>query len=408
MRAATVLAATSLVALSGTAFAQNENRLTGQIGGSVFNDLNGDGVKQDGEAGINGVDVVVTGQDGKAATYRTDDHGTWNVKHVPSGVYEVGYVDPKLGNTTPTSVKVDVTDGSENVVSFGLRGASICGVAWKDANEDGKRQESEGTVAGRLMYLVGPLVPVVETKVDGAYCFSGLAPGEYRLSSSFRGTDQMALIKQSSDSKFDWVSGLSQSIKLGKGEQVKGIDSGYMTLHDDKKAVQLLIKRDGQATPQSDFRVGDVIEIYGSGTADGNAPQSVSGVLTLPEGLRVQAVLTENAHVLGQDVHMGNGAKFEVGVVEVLGVRVVVDAEFVAGEIKWAMVPDSDPSDNVLTRKITALSAQPHGPAPKPVAAKTATLANTGVDPVAAGAIGLGALALGGLALFGARRRQKA
>lgn len=97
-----------------------------------------------------------------------------------------------------------------------------------------------------------------------------------------------------------------------------------------------------------------------------------------------------------------------------------MEKEFAAGEIKWqvnSLFPDVDPSNDVLTRKISAVAAPfpprpaPQGAAPKPVATeatKTAALANTGVELVAASAIGLGALVLGGLALFAGRRRQRA
>lgn len=415
IRAAAVTVVTSLVAvplaLAGTAFAQEQ---TGYLGGMVFNDLNGDGVKQDNEPGIKDVNVSVKGPDGQTHPSSTDNYGVFTVKRTPYGEYDISYDDPKLGNTTPSSAKVKVGPGDTPGVYFGVRGGSICGVAWNDANEDGKRQAGEGPVAGRLIYISGTTGPGVETKADGVYCFDGLAAGEYRLFSSRRQNDPLVLVKGGGDSKFDWVSAESQPVVVGKGEQVKGIDAGYMTLRSDLKAVQLLINRDGQVTSENNFRVGDVIEIYGSLMANGNAPQVPSGTLTLPEGLRAQATLGglgATAVINGQRVFTGSSAKSELGLVEFLGVRVVVEKEFSGGEIKWELSHDSDLSNNLLTRKINALPAQPHGGAPNPAAPaieKTAGLANTGVDPVAAGAIGLGALALGGLALFGARRRRKA
>ncbi len=424
IRAAAVTVVTSLVAvplaLSGTAFAQDEPM--GYIGGTVFNDHNGDGVKQDNEPGIKDVAVTVKGPDGQSHPSRTDSYGTWTVKRTPHGQYEIGYVDAKLGGTTPSSVKAVVGGGDTPAVNFGVRGGSICGVAWKDANSDGKRQAGEGPLAGRLISFEGADTRSAETGADGVYCFDGLAAGEYRLHSNTRQNDPLVLVMGGGDSKFDWISALSQPVQVGKGEQVKGIDAGYMTPRADLKAVQLLVNRDGQVTGENNFRVGDVIEVYGSVVANGNAPESLGGVMTLPDGLRVQATLGglgENAAVHGQQVHVAFGARKEPGVIEFLGARVVVEKEF-AGEIKWETQSyhvDSDPSNNVLTRQITATAVpaqvqpQPQGGAPvaaAPVIAKTAGLANTGVDPVAAGAIGLGALALGGLALYAARRRQSA
>ncbi|SDF57352.1 hypothetical protein SAMN05216553_102127 [Lentzea fradiae] len=422
-RAAAVGIVTSLVAvplaLPGTAFAQNEDRPSSFMGGTVFNDLNGDGVRQEGEPGIKDAAVLVKGTDGKAYPYSTDAAGNWLVKYVQSDVYEVSYVDSKLGGTTPSSVRVDVTDHSGHSISFGLRGGSICGVAWMDENSDGERQAGEGPVSGRLVYLHGT-DRQAHSGADGGYCFDGLGPGEYRLFSSRLQADRLVLTKGGGDSKFDWVSALSQPVVVGKGEQVTGIDSGYVVPRADLKAVQVLINRPGGgATDENDFRVGDVIEVYGSVTPNGDVPESIGGVLTLPEGLRIEAAvggLGDTAVIRGQEVHAVHGDKKHQGLVEFLGARVVVEKEFTGGEIKWQVqgfLPDTDPSNDVLTRTINALPAQtqpqtqPQGGAPVAAPAKTAGLANTGVDPVAAGAIGLGALALGGLALFGARRRQQ-
>ncbi|SMD08203.1 SdrD B-like domain-containing protein [Lentzea albidocapillata] len=415
IRAAAITVATSLVAvplaLAGTAVAQDE---TGYLGGIVFNDLNGDGVKQDGEPGIKDVNVSVKGENGQVHPYSTDNYGVFTVKRTPYGEYEVSYADPKLGNTTPSSTKVKVGPGDTPGIYFGVRGGSICGVAWNDANEDGKRQAGEGPVAGRLIY-VEKLDRHVETGADGVYCFDGLDAGEYRLVSSKRTHDPLVLTQPGGDSRFDWVSALSQPVKVGKGEQVKGIDAGYRTLRSDLKAVQLLIDN-GQVTDSNTFEVGETIQIIGSVVANGNAPESLGGTLTLPEGLRILAPvggLGETAVVQGQQVIVPFGPKKAPGLIEFAGARVAVEKEFKGGQIKWEVKSDyvdSDLSNNVLTRTIDVVAhKQPRGDEPvhaAPVINKTAGLADTGVDPVAAGAIGLGALALGGLAVFGARRRM--
>ncbi|HEX7306890.1 SdrD B-like domain-containing protein [Lentzea sp.] len=420
IRAAAVTVATSLVAvplaLSGTAFAQDENRPTSSIGGRVFNDLNGDGVPQENEPGIRDVDVVVTGADGKSGRYPTDASGIWTVKYVEAGAYEVSYVDPKLGGTSPTSVKVDVADDNGYSVSFGLRGGSICGVAWNDADSDGRRQAGEGPLAGRLVGLEGTNRQV-ETGADGVYCFDGLAAGEYRLVSATRQNDPLVLVRGGGDSKFDWVTGVSRPVAVAKGEQVKGIDAGYMTLRADLKAYQVLIDYNGQvASGQNDFRVGDVFDVYGSVAANGNGPERLGGTLTVPEGLRILEPvggLSVDAVVVGQQVHVAYGRLEQPGMIEFLGAKVVVEEGFKGGEVKWqtrSLYADTDPSNDVLTRRINLLPGQPKGGAPvaaSPEAVQTVALANTGADPVAAGAIGLGALVLGGLAVFGARRRQK-
>jgi len=420
IRAAAVTVATSLVAvplaLAGTAFAQEDQPATGHIGGYVFNDYNGDGVKQENEPGIRDVNVTVKGPGGTSEPSSTNNYGVWTVKRAPLGKYEVSYVDPKLGNTTPSTVQAEITATDAPTVNFGVRGGSICGVAWNDANEDGKRQAGEGGLAGRVI-RVEKLDRHVVTGADGGYCFDALEAGSYPLSFSRKSDDPLVPTGPVGDSKFDWVSAQTQPVEVGKGEHVKGIDLGLMRQRTDLKAVQVIVDN-GTATVENTFRVGDELKIYGSMMAGGNAPQSLSGTLTLPEGLRILGTvggLAPKAIVQGQEVLLPFGPVQAPGPVEFLGARVVVEKEFTGGEIRFEAKSgtlDVDLTNNVLTRKISAVAAaQPHADAPNhktPEVKKAAGLANTGVDPVAAGAIGLGALALGGLAVYGARRRQNA
>ncbi len=427
IRAAAFTVATSLVAvplaLAGTAFAQEDQPTTGHIGGYVFNDYNGDGVKQENEPGIRDVNVTVKGPGGTSEPSSTNNYGVWTVKRAPLGKYEVSYVDPKLGNTTPSTVQAEITATDAPTVNFGVRGGSICGVAWMDTNEDGKRQSGEGPLAGRQIYAE-KLDRAVKSGADGGYCFDNVPAGEYTLRAENQTGDPNVLTKPHGDSKFDWVSKASQPVKVGKGEQVKGVDAGFLKFRPDLKAVQVLIDHGG-VTNNDTFKVGDVFEVYGSVVANGNAPQGLTGTLTLPEGLRILAPvggLSPKATVNGQQVRLPFGPWQAPGLVEFLGARVVVEKAFTGGEIKWNAdgyttgveggFPDVDPANNVLTRKISAVAAAvPHNDAPNtktPEVKKTAGLANTGVDPVAAGAIGLGALALGGLAVYSARRRQNA
>lgn len=421
IRAAAITVATSLVAvplaLSGTAFAQ-EDQPTGYIGGVVFNDLNGDGVQQGNEPGIPDVDVMVKGPDGAAHPFPTSSTGIWTVKRAPRGQYEISYVDSKFGNTTPSSVKAEIGEGDTPAVNFGVRGGSICGTAWSDTNEDGKRQAGEPVLPGRRIY-VKETDELVETGADGGYCFDNLPAGNYSLAVTKKTGDPLVLTKPYGDSKFDWNTAQSSVFKIGKGEQVKGIDAGFIKLRADLKAVQIVVNNP-HATDQNTFKVGDTLDIYGSLWANGNAPESLSGTLTLPEGLRIVGPiggLAPGAVVQGQQVLLPHGLRQNPGLAEFLGAKVVVEKEFTGGEIKWEVGNDnvdSDPSNNVLIRKINAVAAQPQpqpqgDPAPKgPEIKKTAALANTGADPVAAGAVGLGALTLGGLALFAARRRRSA
>lgn len=297
---------------------------------------------------------------------------------------------------------------------------SICGVVWLDENADGKRQPGEKPLPGRMITLLGSSGFVGETGADGRYCMEGLAAGEHTLISGQMPNDTLALVKSGGGSKFDWASELSKPIKLAEGERVEGIDAGYITPSADLKAAQLSIRRNGQVTEDTNFPVGAVVEVLGSIEPDGDVPENPIGYITLPAGLRAEVAIGDGAFLYdGRVILPASIVKNEPGVPSVFGARVVVEKAFTDGVIKLetdSYFVDSDPSNDVLTRKINVLPSRPlpmsapkpAAPAVTPVVTKTAALANTGVDPVAAGAVGLGALVLGGLALFGARRRQKA
>ncbi|MEU3646534.1 SdrD B-like domain-containing protein [Lentzea sp. NPDC034063] len=120
IRAALVVVAASLVAFAGVAPAQ---AATSYLGGTVFHDLNADGVQQDDEPGIADVDVMVKDPDGQRTPFPTDAYGHWLVKRIPAGVWEVSYADPELLGTTPSLVKVTVEDNDGYTVDFGVRAA---------------------------------------------------------------------------------------------------------------------------------------------------------------------------------------------------------------------------------------------------------------------------------------------
>ncbi|MET0261892.1 MAG: isopeptide-forming domain-containing fimbrial protein, partial [Rariglobus sp.] len=133
------------------------------LGNLVYNDLDGDGVRDAGELGIAGVTVTATwlgldGVDGGTGsnadvtyTATTDSTGAWSVTGLPPGVYRVtvglttggfntltdsidnGVLDPANG------VLVTVPSGSTLTnIDFGLRGAgSVGNRVYHDVNADG-------------------------------------------------------------------------------------------------------------------------------------------------------------------------------------------------------------------------------------------------------------------------------
>ena len=85
---------------------------TGKVKGVVYEDTNGNGIQDQGEPGIGGVDVVITDSLGESQTVTTDDTGMYMaevpagpaVTDIDEGTLPPGYV--QTGGTDPTTLNV--------------------------------------------------------------------------------------------------------------------------------------------------------------------------------------------------------------------------------------------------------------------------------------------------------------
>ncbi len=134
-----------------------------QIGDTVFNDFNGNGVQDPGEPGIAGVVVILLGVDGATPIDRTvtDVNGKYSFTVVP-------------GQHT-----VQVSPGN---FSLPTAGATLGDRVWLDANANGTDDGEPGlaNVIVELYTLSGDFVAATRTDVNGYYLFQGLAAGPYR------------------------------------------------------------------------------------------------------------------------------------------------------------------------------------------------------------------------------------
>ncbi|WP_188317090.1 SdrD B-like domain-containing protein [Solihabitans fulvus] len=418
----------------------------GAIGGSVFFDRNGDGIRQADEPVRPNVEIHFRSvADGKTGNFTTDNNGNYTVTHVADGDYEISYADDAFASTTQGTQKVTVKNGSiVSGVNFGVRGGSICGTAWKDLNNDNRRQADEPVIPNHTVGIVGQGTKYVNTGADGRYCLQDLPVGTYTLQTNDRslldGTGYAnALWKpgQLPDahgaSKFDLTDGMSAPVKIEKGAngsitQIDNFDTGFVPANMDLVAAR--IGFDGVPGGRDTFQVGDTFTVYGNVQNAGAVAEQLGATLTLPEGLKVldreggMPSEVRGQQVVGQfhERRFRNDWEF-------IGAKVQVVKAFSAAEIKLevprGVFKDINPDNNVLTRKISAVdapatSSTPAAPstdtaAPAAAAvqdaavtpvAETKALANTGVAPL--GVLGLGSVLLvgGGAAVWAARRKR--
>ncbi|MEZ5022932.1 MAG: SdrD B-like domain-containing protein [Chitinophagales bacterium] len=180
---------------------------TGSIGDLVFQDLNGDGIQDGGESGVEGVVVYlidnVTGD--TLATDTTDANGEYLFEGVQPGEYIVAFDPNTIGDTEFSTANqgvndeldsdanpngasdpftFDPTNGDDLSVDAGLTPiADIGDFVWNDTDGDGIQDAGETGIEGVIVYLIdantGDTLNTDVTDNNGAYLFEDVTPGDY-------------------------------------------------------------------------------------------------------------------------------------------------------------------------------------------------------------------------------------
>ncbi len=181
-------------------------RGSAQIGDTVWNDRNGDGVQDAGEPPIAGVRVYIdvdgdqmwdVGEPSEitnaAGQYLFANlvYGTYTVAVDPSDYPEGATVtgDPDATKDARTVVTVTALAPTVLTADFGFQGTSSLGdYVWYDVNGDGVQDAGEPALSGVTVYLdldnngsAGAGEPTAVTSGAGAYSFTGLIPLTYQV-----------------------------------------------------------------------------------------------------------------------------------------------------------------------------------------------------------------------------------
>jgi subtilisin-like proprotein convertase family protein/protocatechuate 3,4-dioxygenase beta subunit len=160
------------------------------ISGQKFNDLDGDGIKDGNEPGVQGVTIQLDrGANGSVErTTSTDSDGNYTFDSLMAGTYRVREVAPG-GWVQTTNNPADITLNNGNSVSgvdFGnFRLISISGMKFHDLDADGVKDQGEPGLQGWTIQLDqganGTVEQSATTDSNGNYSFSNLGPGVYRV-----------------------------------------------------------------------------------------------------------------------------------------------------------------------------------------------------------------------------------
>jgi len=175
----------------------------GSIAGSVYNDLDGDGVKDSNESGISGRTVYIDADndsilDAGEKSTTTNASGLYTLSSLSAGTYKVREVIPSgWTQTSPTNnfgQTVTLTTGQtvtgknflvkQNTTSAG----SISGFVYNDLDGDGVKDSNESGVSGRTVFIdldndsaLDANEKSATTNASGQYTLSSLGAGSYKV-----------------------------------------------------------------------------------------------------------------------------------------------------------------------------------------------------------------------------------
>ncbi|MCC2670805.1 MAG: conserved repeat domain protein, partial [Armatimonadetes bacterium] len=266
----------------------------GSVGDLVWNDADGDGIKDSGEPGLAGVTVkLFTLGNALVATQVTDANGGYRFIPVAPGSYYVqftapaGYVfAPMLqGGNPSTDSDADGANGGKSA-SFTLtprqnlltldaglyQPASVGDFVWNDVNRDGLQNAGEGGIAGVTVRLFTPAnVQVgasVTTAADGAYAFSGLVPGSYyvqfTLPATYVFSPRLVGTDATKDSDADLATGKTAVFTAAAGQTVTTQDAGGYQVHSVGDRVWVDTDGDGIQDGGENGLSGASVRLYSS------------------------------------------------------------------------------------------------------------------------------------------------
>jgi SdrD B-like domain len=161
------------------------------ISGVKFNDINGNGIEDPGEAGVAGVTIMLTDSAQNVTTAVTDSSGHFSFENLPAGSYTLSEALPS--GTVQTSpggggyIGVVLMPGEQFTGAlFGNQvesaSGSIAGTGFLDVNGNGIREPDEPGFPGVVVELAGSASATMTTDENGNFSFTGLAAGSYTLS----------------------------------------------------------------------------------------------------------------------------------------------------------------------------------------------------------------------------------
>ncbi len=265
-------------------------------GGVIWLDQDDDGRRQNGDAGVSGVKVILTtlsGADaGRQYETRTDENGAYTFASVMPGTMEITYELAQgqafarnvSGSKRVSSVKMAdaihattaefaLSAGEARAdIDVGVVGVGeIRGRIWEDAKYNGKQDRSERGVAGATVTLVeaasGKPVSSVQTDENGEYVIGFARMGEYAVRVTLPQGMIFTRNGESAISAVDSAEAATDTFALAMGEGRSDLDVGAIIPAQMSGYVIIDGNENGRADDGEAGHAGAVVTAMQGGTA---------------------------------------------------------------------------------------------------------------------------------------------
>ncbi|MCB9252632.1 MAG: T9SS type A sorting domain-containing protein [Flavobacteriales bacterium] len=231
------------------------------VGDYVWYDNDRDGVQDDNEPGIAGVEVRLLNSTGSVLqTTFTDNYGYYVFNNLTAATYGIQFVKPSgldfttqnVGSqynidsdpdvSTGKTANFTLTSGQRNMtIDAGMYSTSSAGsvgalgdFVWNDVNQDGVQDAGEPGIAGVGVVLYnnsGTAIDSTATDENGFYLFPNLSPGNYsvgfyNLPSGYQFTGKDSGGNDALDSDVDQATGKTASVSVTGGSTNTSLDAG--------------------------------------------------------------------------------------------------------------------------------------------------------------------------------------
>ncbi|HAR6385318.1 TPA: YSIRK-type signal peptide-containing protein [Staphylococcus pseudintermedius] len=228
---------------SGTA---DGNEASYQLGDKVWNDVNKNGIQDQGETGIADVKVTLKDLDGNILdTTYTNTNGKYIFDNLKNGNYQVDFETPEgyaaspsnqgndsLDSDGPTNAQAVISDGNNLTIDQGFYQTetpthNVGDKVWEDLNKDGIQDQNEPGIANVKVTLKDADGNVVDTRTTddkGNYLFEKVKEGEYTIEFE---TPEGYTPTQTGQGRVSTDSNGTSSLILVEGNDDLTIDSGF-------------------------------------------------------------------------------------------------------------------------------------------------------------------------------------